>query len=426
MIYLVALYMFFFIFRPFEYWPILGEYRIERVYMLFLMTAVFFWPGKKYLPHSINRTVLLFFAAMAVSTIWALKFQVAYDATFEFFKLMVFFFILVLTLRDEKDLKLFVMAYLVIMSIYVGKSAWEFFIHDRHFYRMGIRRMIGVDTTYGDPNSFAASIAYSLPFLWAMLRFYWRDNRWIRNFLVGYGVLAAVAVVFTGSRSGMVICLLFLVLAWWESAKRFAGLIVLAGALVLGWHYTPEDLKYRFLSTFYKGVAPAAVAADTSAEGRLEGLKQGIEIFSENPILGIGPGNFSYSWDSGMSAHNLYGQLLGELGVIGFFAFALMVWTIYSTHRGNRLRIDELQASRAGPPKEADGLRLMRLLSVASVQVLILLLFNGNFGHNLYRYNWLWVGVIAIVSAHALRRWQTERTESRIGVDQDAVPQAQS
>ncbi len=401
MIYLVAIYMFFFIFRPFEYWPILGEYRIERVYMLFLLSALCFWQGKKYFPHTINRLVLLFFAVMAASTAWALHVDVAYEATFEFFKLMVFFFVLVLTLRDERDLKFFILAYLGIMSIYVGKSAWEFFVHDRHVFRMGIRRMVGVDTTYGDPNSFAASIAYSLPFLWAMLRLYWRDNPWIRTALIGYGVLAAVAVVFTGSRSGMLICLLFLVLAWWESARRFAGLIVLAGALVLGWHYTPEDLKYRFLSTFYKGVAPAAAAADTSAEGRLDGLFHGIQIFFENPVMGVGPGNFPYTWERAMSSHNLYGQLLGELGAVGFIAFFLLVWTIYRTHRRNRLRIDELQGgdSMAGYDP---GLRLMRLLSVASVQTLILLLFNGNFGHNLYRYNWLWIGVIAIVTAHVL------------------------
>ncbi len=415
MLYLVAIYMFFFIFRPFEYWPILGEYRIERVYMLFLLSALFFWQGKKYLPHTVNRLVLLFFAVMAVSTLWALRVDVAFEATFEFFKLMVFFFILVLTLRDEKDLKFFILAYLGIMGLYVGKSAWEFFVHDRHVFRMGIRRMIGVDTTYGDPNAFAASIAYSLPFLWAMLRLYWRQNPWIRAFLLGYGVLAAVAVVYTGSRSGMVICLLFLVLAWWDSAKRFAGLIVLAGALVLGWHYTPEDLRYRFLSTFYKGVAPAAAAADTSAEGRLDGLTQGIRVFLENPLLGVGPGNFPHTWERAMSAHNLYGQLLGELGAVGFVAFSLLVWTIYRTHRRNRLHIDALQAGGGGA-RDDPGLRLMRLLSVASVQTLVLLLFNGNFGHNLYRYNWLWVGVIAIVTAHALKAGaRSQEPEARSG-----------
>ncbi len=32
-------------------------------------------------------------------------------------------------------------------------------LYDRFIYRMGTKRMIGIDKTYGDPNSFAASIA---------------------------------------------------------------------------------------------------------------------------------------------------------------------------------------------------------------------------------------------------------------------------
>ena len=423
MIYLVAVYMFFFIFRPFEYWPVLGEFRVERVYMLFLMTAVFFWSGKKYQPHAISRMIVCFFAVMVVSTATALKFNAAYDATFEFFKIMVFFFILVLTLRDERDLRIFILAYLAIMGLYVGKSAWEFFVHDRHVFRMGIRRMVGVDTSYGDPNSFAASIAYSLPFLWAMLQLYRRDNPWVRRALMGYGLLAVVAVVYTGSRSGMVTCLLFMLLAWWESAKRFSGLIILGATLVLGWHYTPDDLKLRFLSTFSKGVAPAASAADASAEGRLEGLMQGVRVFTDYPLLGIGPGNFRYSWDSAMSAHNLYGQLLGELGALGFTAFALLVWTIYRTHRANRQRAVLLQQSGAHPPD--DGVRLIRLLSVASLQTLVLLLFNGNFGHNLYRYNWLWVGAIAIAAAYALNRREEENAREAQGCIEDFTPRPQ-
>ncbi len=406
MIYLVAGYMFLFIFRPFEYWPFLGDLRIERVYILFLMVAVFFWRDKRYLPHQVNRLVLLFLLVMGLSSLTALSFEAAHTATFEYFKILVFYFILLFTLKDEEDLKKFVLAYLAIMTIYVGKSAWEFFIHDRYVWRMGIRRMIAVDTSYGDPNSFAASIAYSLPLLWAMIRFFRGENAWIYRFLWGYAALALMAVVFTGSRSGMVTCLLFFLLAWWESARKFAGLIVLGATLTLGWHYTPEDLKLRFLSVFYKGIAPAAAAADSSAEGRLEGLYQGLRVFAEHPVLGVGPGNFRLTWDIGMSAHNLYGQLLGEMGLLGTGVFFWLIWAIYRTHRRNRTTIRELEAAGSVPEESRGNLRLIRLLSFASVQTLILLLFNGNFGHNLYRYNWLWIGAIGIVAAHALRRYQ--------------------
>ena len=95
------------------------------------------------------------------------------------------------------------------MFLYVGKSAWEFFVHDRYIYRMGIKRMVGIDVTYGDPNSFAASICYSLPLTWALIRSHF-EHPGVKLFLWSYGLLALVAIVFTGSRSGMVTFVFFL------------------------------------------------------------------------------------------------------------------------------------------------------------------------------------------------------------------------
>lgn len=413
MIYLVSIYLFLFIFRPYEYWPILGDLRVERIYMLGLMAAVFFWPGKRWIPHPINRRLLVFFAVMLVSAFFALKTADAAQGSFDFFKIIVFYVIIVLTVRDEKDLRRFLIAYLAIMALYVGKSAWEFFLNDRFVYRMGIRRMIGVDITYGDPNSLAASIAYSLPLLWALLRSSF-EGGWVRPFLWGYGALAGLAIVFTGSRSGMVTCLLFLVLLWWQSNRKLAGGMVLALLLVGVWIKMPADLQSRFLSTFQKTGSEKAEAkwAAESAEGRLLGLKQGLRIFRSHPVLGIGPNNFRYGWDDPKQmhqAHNLYGQTLGELGGAGFIAFFALVWTIFRTHRRNLAEITSLERGEILlPEEEQNRLLFLRRIALASMQTILLLLFNGNFGHNLYRYNWLWIGALGILSAHFLSTMKRE------------------
>ncbi len=397
MIYLLAGYMFLFIFRPFEYWPELAEWRIERLYMIFLMISVFFWKGKRYVPHSINRKIVFFLAVMFLSSLMALNAAQALDSTYDYFKIVVFYVLVVLTVRNEEDLQKFIMAYLAVMFVYVGKSAWEFFIHDRYIWRMGIRRMVGVDLTYGDPNAFAASIAYSLPFLWAMIRL-GHPSRWVRKSLWAYGILGIVCIIFTGSRSGMVTCLFFLLLLWWESSKKFAGSLMLIGVLALGWNYMPDDLQGRFLSIFVEGVGPAAESAEASAEGRIAGLKQGIRLFKENPLLGVGPNNFKLTWKDKTNPHNLYGQALGELGGLGFLAFGGLVWCIYRTQKKNRKIIDEQLGDHSG---END--QLLRYTAIASMQAILLLLFNGNFGHNLYRYNWLWIGAIAVLTSLFLK-----------------------
>lgn len=413
MFWLTVGYMFLFIFRPYEYWPVLGEYSVERVYMIFLIIAVFLREEKRHIPHSITRAVLLFFVVMIAAAVVAFNWDDAYAVTFDYFKILVFYFIIILTIRDEQDLKNFVTAYLVIMFLYVGKSAWEFFIHDRYWWRMGIKRMVGIDITYGDPNFFAASITYSLPFLWAMIKYKLEDSK-IRKMLWAYGTLSVVAIIFTGSRSGMVTGLLFLLLVWLGSSRKVFGIALLSLLLAVTWSNMPESYKIRFESIFVKGVAEEAgqKGADESAEGRIEGLKQGIRTFKAHPLLGIGPGNFKYAWAGetgkvvGGSAHNLYGQMLGELGGLGFVSFLVLVGIILKTHYGFKKDIDLLLQRKKDKLTNSDSrnLLLLKYISIASIQVIVLLLFNGNFGHNLYRYNWLWVGAIGVLSSHFLKQ----------------------
>lgn len=407
MFWFVIGYMFLFIFRPFEYWPVLGEYHIERIYMLCLMTSVFLWREKRYIPHPINKAVLLFFAIMLISAATAFDQNAAFTEVFDYFKLIVFYFIVALTIRDERELKNFIFAFLIIMFLYVGKSAWEFFIHDRYVYRMGIKRMTGVDITYGDPNAFAASIVYSLPFLWAMIKCQ-LENRWIKIMLWAYGILAPVCILYTGSRSGMVTSLLFFVLIWFYTSKKLLGLVLLSLLLMVTWVNMPESYKIRFESIFVHGIAEKAgqKGADDSARGRIEGLKMGIKTFKSYPLLGIGPANFKYAWAGatgeviGWSAHNLYGQLLGELGGLGFISFSILVGLILKTHYGVKKEVSLFLQKKKDEitNDEARDLLLLQYISIASIQAIILLLFNGNFGHNLYRYLWLWIGAIGVLS----------------------------
>lgn len=388
----------------------LGEYHIERIYMIILLIVTFLGQDKRLIPSSVTRYVVLFFLAMIMSTATALYFFKAYDATYEYFKLLVFYFLIILTIKDKKQLRNFVLAFLIIMLLYVGKSAWEFFIHGRHVYRMGISRMIGIDTTYGDANSFSASIVYSLPFLWVMLRDKYLSP-WIKRLLLIYALLAPVCIIYTGSRSGMVTAILFLVLIWASSRKKIKGVVLLAFILAIAWTIMPQDYQNRFMSTFVKGEGRYAESAAFSANSRIDGLKHGYRLFLDYPILGVGPGNFTYSWGRGMNAHNLYGQMLGELGLVGTLAFLMLIFSIYSVHK-NIVKTVDAELGRMSGSDDKD-ITLFKYLSVASIQVLILLLFNGNFGHNLYRYNWLWIGAIGLLAQHMLKQ-QIEKADNHV------------
>jgi len=426
-------YLFLLIFRPYEYWSILGEFRVERVYMIVFMILVFLSREKKYISSPINGVIIIFFLVLIISGAFSISWNVSVFRIEEYFKFLVFYFVAIMSVRNEKEFRIVILGFLAVMSLYVGKSAWEFFVHGRYEYRMGIKRMLGVDITYGNPNAFAASIVYSLPLLWAMIRCKF-NNIWIQTSLWFYAVLAIVSIIFTGSRSGMAAALLFFSIILLTSKQRLFAVLSIFFVLIISWQFMPEDLHTRFLSIFFDDVGPRN--AQMSAEGRLEGFLHGIEIFLNNPLVGVGPGNFSLTWDIRMNAHNIYGQLLGELGLMGglAFGFFLIMMVIknsnvvrtfksISSHYDDTIslilpRIDQVDhgshrkfqnfpkhqffKSSNSFFKDLGPVPLVFYSFVAQsiIHTIILMLFKGWADHNLYRYTWIWLGALTVLCHH--------------------------
>jgi O-antigen ligase len=420
MLWMVIGYLFLFVFRPFEYWQLLGTLRIERIYMIIMLVMMIFSTKTRYVPHIINKAVVSFFLVMVIASIFAFNQGDAYIVTFDYFKIIVFYFVIIMTIRDSDDLKVFVAAYILIMFLYVGKSAWEFFVHDRFMWRMGIKRMGGIDSTYGDPNYFAASIAYSMPLWWALFK-YRIEKGFVRNVIYAYPILAVVSIIYSGSRSGMLTALLFVFILVATSSKKYLAIVSMLLFLGGAWTFMPDTYKSRFLTSFsleetddFERRTQNWAAA--SARGRILGLQTGYTTFLEHPLLGVGPGNFKYAMipgsdvHIGISAHNLYGQILGEVGGAGLITFIFFVLLIIKYHLSNGKRARELllRNELSHEPRLKRHLQLFNLLSTASLQVLILLLFNGNFGHNLYRYNYLWIGAIAVIISHYMISFKKE------------------
>src|SRR5262249_50718788 len=165
MIWLLIGYMFMCIYRPFEIWPILGEFRLELVYMLGAGTIWLAAP--KRLPLNwLTLAVFAFAAALIVCSILSGWSDNCLGGIEPGLKFLVFFLMVVTVVHDENRLKQLIIGFLAVMAIYMLHSLWEFHC-GRYVSRMGISRMIGVDHT-SDPNSFAMSIVLSLVFVPAL------------------------------------------------------------------------------------------------------------------------------------------------------------------------------------------------------------------------------------------------------------------
>jgi hypothetical protein len=389
MVWLLLGYMFLFIHRPFEVWPWLGELHFERLYMLGTLLAFAAWPGKKWLP---NRQHLAYAAfALSVLVAWlASPWGASGDRIVEdYFKIVVFYILLVLVVHDERNLKRLLFGFLTIMALYLTHSLREY-VNGRHVFTMGIARLIAVDTTMGDPNSFGNTIVYVLPFVVP----FWidpesRNRRW---FLAGYVALSLICIGLTGSRSSLVGFLLGCSLIILRSRYRLSMAMLAVMLTPLLWAALPSSLQTRFETIVDPSVGPAN--ARTSSQGRIDGLINGVKLWETSPFTGCGPGAWRPATGSHIESHNLYGQLIGELGTLGALAFASILLAFWLNLRWIR------RVYRDHPEWGQDF--LYRVTQAIGLGVL-LMLFLGNFSHNLYRYNWLWFGGFLIIIRHCIQ-----------------------
>jgi hypothetical protein len=405
MIYILLGYMFLFIHRPFEVWPALGDFHIERVYVLIATVIWLAAPGKRFLPTKQDLAIGLFCLAVLVAWMLSPWSDAGQPVVEDYFKIVVFYVLVTTAVTRTDQLRKLSLGFLIIMAVYMLHSLWEY-KNGRHTYRMQIARLIGVDKTLGDPNSFGASIVYALPFV----RLFWLTSRdrLVRLFLLGYTGLSGMCVLLTGSRSSLLGLLGWAFIISMQSRRRFRFLAMGTMLAVAAFAALPGDLQTRFETMINPEVGPEN--ARVSGQGRLEGLINGWALLQKFPLTGCGPGAWRPSTGSTIESHNLYGQMMGETGALGIAAFGTMLTTFLIGLRQlrNRARLDP----------SPDGQFLFQLTTTLTTAV-FLMLMEGMFGHNLLRFNWLWyIGFLVIglqaVSRKAYVFWRQPRMATQL------------
>ncbi len=392
-------YMFLFIDRPFEVWTWLGDLHVERIYMLFTMAFWVAYPNKRWLPNAQHGAYIAFASAVALCWLmspWSDKGQPVVE---DWFKILIFYFLLVTTIQDEEGLRHIVIGFLAVMALYLLHSLREY-MGGRYTYRMGISRMMGVDGTLGDPNSFGASIVFALPIV-AAVWFAGIGGRTGRIVMTGYVGLSCLCILLTGSRGSLMALMVWFAIIIWGTQYRTKALAAFVLAAPLAFMALPDSLQNRFETIINPEVGPKN--AQESGEGRIQGFYMGFELWAKNPLNGVGPGAWRPATGQPIESHNLVGQLVGELGGLGVVSFLSLLACFWMNLRTmKRLRRDY--------PEWRNDL-VFTLPPAIGVSV-FLLVFLGMGGHNLFRFTWLWYGGFLIIARHCaelrVANWEPE------------------
>ena len=392
-----------FIIRPGEIlFPGLAEWHVERLWALAIIAVIVTFGMLRMCPSFQTHAVLLFLAALTVSSLCSLDGSAAWEELYKYIVLVIFYFVLLSVIRTPYQLLFVITCYVAITAAYLGKSEYEYFVHGAGASMMGVRRLIGLDTDYGHPNAVAASSVLALPlvhFLWRARQYFTRTwpRIWQRLFspaLVAFVLLAITAVVLTNSRSGMLGFAVFAFLAavgMKSHRAKLVGLVCMGLLLVAVWFAMPQDSKDRLRTVWDPSAGPSS--AHASAMGRVEGMMAGLVMFERFPVTGVGIGNFiPYRVTNvdgvALDPHNLLGEMLGETGLLGIGAFLLVLAAMLANfRRTRRLAMQDPDAN----------LQVLSRLTEACVHTVLLLLFFGLFSHNLSRFNWLWLAAFTLL-----------------------------
>jgi len=207
-------------------------------------------------------------------------------------------------------------------------------------------------------------------------------------FLVSYAWLALSSVVLTNSRSGVAGFIFFCFLFSFRIkgfGKKTGTVLLIVLCLLVGWNVMDQSHRDRFRTLWDESAGPESAAE--SAAGRWSGFLAGLEAFRRYPVFGVGPDSFvpyraAHIDGSATQTHNLAGEVLGKTGILGTLFFASLVYAALVAAR--RLRRSNLTAVNRYA-------RMYTELGCACRDTLLLLLFLGLGGHNLFRPQWLWM-----------------------------------
>jgi len=425
-LWMAAFWMALVIIRPWELmFPELAPYHLPRVYAIIMLVATACLGRLQLFSCSFQTLCLIAFVlALAVSSLVGLDAQASWTPLYTYLTLAVFYFVLLAIIRTPYELLFIVSCYIVVMAMALGKAEVEFFVFGAHSTAQGVRRMLGINNTFGDPNAVAEMTVVSLPialFLWRIRKEFTQTwpaflRVWFPRGVVIYFVLAVTSVFLTQSRAGMIgfAVFVFLSVAMGKGyGKMVSGTFWAACLLAVLWMAMPDEYRNRLETVWNPEAGPES--AQLSAEGRTRGMRAGLVMFERFPFTGVGPGNFlsyrvAHVDGEPLIAHSLIGQSLGETGMLGTGTFVLFVIAVLLNCR----RTGVLARHYPHPTTNT-----FRLLALACTHSTILLAVFGLALHNMYRVQWLWTAVFALLA------WSFSKTvvEEEVSSDADVIPQ---
>ena len=326
--------------RPAEFIPaLLGLPLFELTLGLCLLTGITRLLGQArpgvIAEQPITVLVMVLLVTVVLSNLVRAQIGLAWDAANEFFKVVLYFMLLISIVDSTRRLVVFLAALVLFVTIIMSLTALDFegYIHlptsnyvkedvvtsgtssvadEQH---VELRRM-GSTGLFADPNEASMLIVQSL-----LIAGYFAVNSGtplaLRFFWVGPLALLGIALYLTQSRGGFLNLICSVLMFLMARFGRKFGLFLVAVCLPL-------------ILIVFGGRQTSMSVAGTTAHQRIQLWSEYLSFAWHNPLFGIGYDNWKKFF--ALLAHNSFIQCFADLGFVGgvafLGAFGLAFWSV--------------------------------------------------------------------------------------------------
>jgi probable O-glycosylation ligase (exosortase A-associated) len=264
----------------------------------------------------ISVLLLIYMIWTNITTVFSLVPEEATTASIQFDKVILLAFLTMIMMRTEKRILALIWVMAGSIAFYSAKGGVFGLLNNLQFKVFG-----PPGGFYEDNNALAMATVVALPMIYYLsTRVTRRLLRWAIWLVIG---LSLISVIGSYSR-GAFLGLLALGLVWGWRSKRRVVFGCVAAIIIVG---TALTVPTKWVERIY---TIEAYQEDGSAMGRLQAMQFGWGVAKAYPIMGGGFGvygdNRTYAAlgpgsGKARAAHNIYFQVLGTQGFVGFALF---------------------------------------------------------------------------------------------------------
>jgi putative inorganic carbon (HCO3(-)) transporter len=286
------------------------------------------------------------------SATWALRHDIAVQESIDTIKEMIVAVMAVAFFRHRSALAAFVLPSMLALAAIcaAGIAFYVLQMFEDEIY--GFVRYMYVERRFSgpinDPNFFGAVIVLFLPT--ALDRVINGPGAPMRMIGMACFALLLGGLLLTQSRGGLLAAMA--ALGVYSFTMRRRSVLILGAALALAFVTLLPFISADIVERLEGMLRPQNLASgqDVAVEGRLASWAVAAKLFYENPLLGVGAGNFNVHYQAvaldlnlifrgeGRSAHSLYLEILAETGLLGLgVMLAIVTRALFGTWSAMRI-----------------------------------------------------------------------------------------